>query len=163
MIRCMWKRFANLPLVVQIIFAFCVWGTVSNMFAVGHDLAQNHILWRLHLGFLILYAGQVAFILLRERTVCILALLQGLIALSSNFDFTFVPFLRLIGRAVYNICGGFSMDGMEVYKYVFVSCCFTLDMLKTALLFILLPPAAGQPQAAMADASANQSTTGISQ
>lgn len=149
----LWKRFANLPLLVQIIFVFCVWGAVSNALAVWYDLLQNPILLRLHIGFLILYVGQVVFILLHERMVFMLALVQGLVALATNYDFTFVPVLQFLGEVVYRVRGGWSLEASEVYKYIFVSACFTLDLLKTALLFILITPLPTQPQVAEADTS----------
>lgn len=133
------RRFLVLPFLLKIIWIFCLLGALLNMVFVGRDLQGNGILLRLHVGFFILYAGQLVFILLKERMVWILSLLQALLAFLSNLDFTFVPVGRIVGYLVYGFYGSFSVEAMEVYKYVFVSFCLTLELLKTWLLFALLP------------------------
>ena len=133
------RRFFVLPFLLKVIWTFCLLGALLNMVFIGRDLQGNGILLRLHIGFFILYAGQVAFILLQERMVWILSLLQAFLAFLSNLDFTFVPVGRVVGYLVYGFYGSFSLEAMEVYKYVFVSFCLTLELLKTWLLFALLP------------------------
>ncbi|MBO7238418.1 MAG: hypothetical protein J6U96_03930, partial [Elusimicrobiaceae bacterium] len=118
---------------------FCCLGLVLNTIVIWRDLHGPGLLLRLHIGFWVLYAAQVVFILMRERMVFILSLLQAILALATNLDFTFVPPLRMIGQVIYMVHGQFSLDGMEVYKYVFVSACFTLELLKTFLLWWLIP------------------------
>lgn len=133
------RRFFVLPFLLKVIWTFCLLGALLNMVFIGRDLQGNGILLRLHVGFFILYAGQVAFILLQERMVWILSLLQAFLAFLSNLDFTFVPVGRVVGYLVYGFYGSFSLEAMEAYKYVFVSFCLTLELLKTWLLFALLP------------------------
>ena len=94
---------------------------------------------RLHAGFWVLYAGQVVFIMLRERMVFVLSLLQAVLAFLTSADFTFVPVLRVLGYTVHAAMGGFTLEDMEVYKYVFMSAALTLELLKTAWLWLLLP------------------------
>lgn len=139
MINSLARRFFVLPLLLKIIWTFCVMGALLNIVLMWRDLQGNFVLFRLHAGFFVLYAAQVVFILLRERLVFVLSLLQALLAFLSNFDFTFVPLGRIVGYSVYGFYGGFTVEAMEVYKYVFVSFCFTLELLKTWLLFALLP------------------------
>ena len=112
--------------------------TFVNLFLVWRDLSSDGILLRLHAGFLVLYASQVAFILLQERYVCVLTALQGGVALLTNADFTFVPLLRTLGH-IYYIATVPTVEAMAVYKYVFVSAAFTLQMLSAYALFSLLP------------------------
>ena len=142
----LWRRFCSLHLLVRIIWFFCAWGLVANAIAVGHDLTHHGILFRLHVGFLLLYCGQVISILVKERLVWVLSLLQLVLAFMTNLDFTFVPPLRWVGGAIYAVWGPFSLDAMDVYKYVFVSVCFSLEGLKTFLLWRLIPPHAVQIQ-----------------
>ena len=138
--KLIWRRFAALNIWLQIIWAFCAWGFLFNTVAVCQDIHQGGVLLRLHLGFWILYGGQVVFILWGERLVGLLSLLQAVLGLFTNFDLTFVPVVRVLGGLVYALHGQFSVDGLEVYKYVFVSVCFTLEMWKTVVLFLFLPP-----------------------
>ena len=92
------------------------------------------------MGFWVLYAGQVVFILAGERWVFVISLVQAVLGFGTSLDLTFVPVLRFIGRMIYEFKGGLTLEEQEVYKYVFVSLAFTLEMLKTYLLFALIPP-----------------------
>ncbi|MGN0024925.1 MAG: hypothetical protein ACI351_05780 [Candidatus Avelusimicrobium sp.] len=110
----------------------------ANIILVCRDIAGDGVLLRLHAGFLVLYASQAAFILVHERYVCVLTVLQGVLALLSSADFTFAPLVRVFGR-MYFLFGTPSVEGMKAYKYVFFSLCFTLQMLSAFALFSLLP------------------------
>lgn len=139
MIKAFWRRFLSLDFWLKLIWLFCLFGAVLNLVYVCHDVRHDGLLLRLHTGFLALYAGQAVFILMKERMVFVLSLLQAFLAFLTNADFTFVPLVRLLGRFVYAAAGGFSVEQMEVYKYVFISLCLTLELLKTWFLFALLP------------------------
>ena len=133
------KRFWALHWIVKIIWVFCLLGMLLNVAFIMRDMQSQGVLMRLHIGFFILYAGQVVFILWGERMVCVLSLVQAMAAFLTNLDFTFVPFLRVFGNMIYGISGGFSLQGMEVYKYVFVSLAFTVELFKTWCLWELIP------------------------
>ncbi len=135
----LWDRFCQWNLLLKIIWIFCVLGVLVNSWLICRDFTHTKILLHLHLGFFVLYVGQVVFMLMDERMVFVLSLLQAFMALWTNLDFTFVPFLRIMGYLTFVAHGPFSLDQMEVYKYVFVSICFTCELLKTALLWALLP------------------------
>ncbi len=135
-----WHRFVELDFRVQLVFVFCLYGFLLNSMFLCRDMRYDGVLLRLHLGFWVLYGGQIVFILLRERMVFVLSLLQAVVAFLTNADFSFVPVARLVGFVAYWWQGGFTLEGMEVYKYVFTSACLTLELLKTYWLFALLPP-----------------------
>ena len=144
------KHFLDLNIWVKAIFFFCVIGLLSNIVLVSRDIAHDGVLLRLHIGFLILYAGQVVFILLHERQVWALAALQGIMALSTNADFTFISLVRTLGNFVYACIPGASLEHLKVFQYVVISLSFTLQMLGAFALFSLLPkssPAAPPPDA----------------
>lgn len=137
--KAIWYRFCELHFLLKIIWIFCLLGVLLNTVVVWRDLNGTGILLRLHISFLVVYVTQVVFILLKERMIWIISALQAVLALATNLDFTFVPALRLIGEIIYLVNGQLSLDGMEVYKYVFVSACFTLELLKTFLIWWLIP------------------------
>ncbi len=132
--RLLIKRFVNFPVFVQLIWALCVLGVLINLWLIGKDLLVDPVLFRLHLGYLILYAGQVVFILLQEKYVCLLTFLQGLIALFTTVDFIFTPLLQVIGHTYYWLFSP-SIETLKVYQYVFVSLAFTLQMASAAYLW----------------------------
>lgn len=133
------KRFLSLNVWVKLIFFFCLLGTFVNIVLVCRDISSGGILLRLHAGFLLLYASQAVFIMLHERYVCVLAVLQGVLALMTNADFTFAPLARVLGQIYYIVISEPSLEAIKVYKYVFISLCFTLQLLGAYALFSLLP------------------------
>lgn len=136
--RAAWQRFCELHFLLKIIWIFCLLGCLFNTAAIWRDLHGSGILLRLHIGFWLLYTGQVIFILLRERMVFVLSLLQAVLALATSLDFSFVPLNRVIAQLFFTVYGTLSIDAAEVYKYIFVSACFTLEVLKSFLLWALL-------------------------
>lgn len=135
-------RFLNLNVWVQIVFCLCMVGALTNTVLVARDIFNDGILLRLHLGFLILYAGQVVFILLEERQVWALAVLQGIMALLTNADFTCMPLVRFVGNIIYTLWPEPSLEYMKVYRYLMTSSAFTLQLLSAFILFSLLPKSA---------------------
>lgn len=140
MLKICWQSFVRLNFWVKIIWIFCLLGAFCNAIAICRDLQGNSILLRLHIGFFVMYAGQVACILMHERMIVVVSLMQAIFALVTNLDFTFVPVVRLIGKLFYVLHGELSVDDLPVYKYVFVSLCFTLELLKSYFLFFLIAP-----------------------
>ncbi len=133
------NRFFSLNIWVKIIWWFCLFGACVNSLLLLRDIRFDGLLLQLHAGFWVLYVSQVVFILLKERYVWVLAALQGVLALLTNADFTFVPLLRVLG-GIYAVVGPeLSVEGLTVYKYVFTSAAFTLQMLSAYALFSLLP------------------------
>ncbi len=128
------NRFVRFPLFVQLIWAFCVLGMLINLWLIVRDLLTDPVLFRLHLGYLILYVGQVVFILLEEKYVSALTVLQGVVALLTTVDFIFTPLLQLVGHTYYWLFSP-SIESLKVYQYVFVSLGFTLQMAGAAYLW----------------------------
>lgn len=141
-------RFTELNIWVKVIVGFCLFGAFVNAFLVARDISSGGILLRLHAGFLVLYLAQVVFALLHERAVCVLSALQGVLALLTNADFTFVPLMRVMSGWMYALMGQPSVEMMAVYKYVFISLAFTMQMLSAYALFSLLPKPAKKESAA---------------
>lgn len=127
------KRFAKFPFFVQLVWLLCVLGMFSSLVLLVRDVRDGGMLFRLHLGYFMLYAAQVGFILVREKYVALLTLLQGILALLTTADFIFVPLLQLLGRMYYWLCKP-SVEAMKVYQYVFVSLGFTLQLAAAAYL-----------------------------
>lgn len=134
-LKCFW----GLNVWVKVVFFFCLLGTFANLILLCRDISTSGILLRLHLGFFILYASQAAFMLLHERYAGVLTVLQGVLALLTSADFMFAPLVRVLGQFYYLVSPNPSVEAMTVYKYVFISLCFTLQMLAAYVLFTLLP------------------------
>ena len=57
------NAFLNLNPWLKFILIFCLLGALVNAFLLAGDVRSGGLLLRLHLGFFILYAAQVVFIL----------------------------------------------------------------------------------------------------
>ena len=131
------NRFWKFPFFVQLIFLLCVLGALMNIVLLTRDVLHNAVLWRLHFGFLMLYVGQAFFIIAHEKYVCLLTLLQGLIALLTTADFIFMPLLQVLGQCYYWLFNP-SIETMKIYQYVVMSAAFTLQMAGAAYLWLYL-------------------------
>ena len=127
-------RFWKFPFFIQLIFLLCVLGALVNVVLLTRDIADSAVLWRLHFGFLVLYVAQAVFILMREKWVCFLTILQGGMALVLTADFIFVPLLQIFGRMYYWLFHP-TIETMTIYQYVFISVAFTLQMASAAYLW----------------------------
>ena len=128
------SQFWKFPFFVQLIFLLCVLGALINAVLLTRDMLHGSVLWRLHLGFFMLYVGQAVFILVREKFVCLLTVLQGVMALLTTADFIFVPLLQVFGRMYYWLFSP-TVEALKVYQYVFMSAAFTLQMASAAYLW----------------------------
>ena len=133
------KRYFQLNIWVKIIFFFCLFGAFVNFFSICRDISTGGILLRLHAGFFVLYFSQIFLILAHERYTSILTLLQAFLALMTTADFIFVPLLRLVGNLFFVFASPLSVEGKGIYRYVFISLAFTLQVLAAYILFSLLP------------------------
>ena len=135
-----WQRwFFSFSLFVWLFFVLCILGLLVNVLFIARDLSFNTVFLRLHIGFGLLYLFQIIFILLREKWVCVLTLLQGVLALFTTHDFAFVPVLRFLGQ-IYYLFTIPTVGSMKVYKYVMVSLAFTLQLFSAYALFVDLKP-----------------------
>ena len=132
------KLFWRSPWFVRIVGLLCWLGLASNVGLLVKDVMQHAILWPFHLGFLILYTGQIVLIFLRNRYVCILTALQGLVALGTTADFIFTPVLQVLGF-LYLLTNP-SLESQKVYEYLFVSAGFTLQLASAAYLWFYFSP-----------------------
>lgn len=128
------NRFCKFPVFVQLILLLCVLGMFINVILLVRDVSYGVILWRLHFGFFILYMAQVVFILAEEKWVCLLTLLQGIMALLTTADFIFVPLLQAMGWIYYWLFDP-SMEATKVYQYLFISIAFTLQLASAGYLW----------------------------
>lgn len=133
-----WQQILGLNGWIQLILVFCLLGAFSNLVLLCRDVASGGVLLRLHMGFFILYAGQIAFIFLHEKFVWLLAVLQGLLALFTSADFTFMPLLRGAGNVFFFIVTEPTLEMMQAYKYSLISLAFTLQLLSAFALGSLL-------------------------
>lgn len=147
------KRFMELNIYIRVILIFCLFGTFVNIFSMIDDIRTGGVLFRLHFGFFLLYVSQVIFLMMKERMVFVLSLLQVFVAFITNADFTFVPILRLIGYFYYALGPTMTAEHIRVYKYVFLSACVTTELLKTYLMYVSFPLKKKQKDASASEPS----------
>ena len=117
----------HLPFFIQVIWLLCASGTALNAMLVVQDLVGDPLLWRVHMGFFLLYTAQLVLILLQEKYIFILTLLQGIFALCTSADFIFIPLLQALGTAYYWACNP-SIEAVKQYEYICESAAVTLQL-----------------------------------
>lgn len=127
-------RFLRFPFFIEVICLLCMLGALINVVLIARDILNGAVLLRLHVGFFILYVAQVFFIFTQEKFVCLLTVLQGILALLTTADFIFVPLLQIAGYVYYWLCTP-SLEALKTYRYVFMSAAFTLQMASAAYLW----------------------------
>ena len=127
------KRLWKTPVFLRLIAFFCFLGALADFGLLCRDFLTDASLWRLHAAFLILYIGQLFFILLQERYVSILTVLQGFFALRTAADFIFTPLLQVFALLYWMT--GPTLESQEAYEYIFVSAAFTLQMASAAYIW----------------------------
>lgn len=127
MLTKLFRNFLRLPFFIQLVLLLCMLGTCLNAMLLWHDLFNGLLLWRLHACYLILYAAQVVLILAHEKYVCLLTLLQGVLALLTSADFIFVPILQALGNGYYWLCNP-SVAALKEYQYVFEALASSLQL-----------------------------------
>ncbi len=140
------RRFLKYPFFVQLLVLLCSVGVATNLVLLLRDLFfQQPILWRLHVGFLMLYTAQVWLILAPEKYVCLLTVLQGIMALLTTADFIFTPLLQIAGLLYHGLFSP-TVEQLKIYQYIFVSAAFTLQMASAAYLWGYLKSIQPRPQ-----------------
>ena len=139
------EYFGAIDPVLYLILFFCVAGLLRNVLALiryGFDYAE--LSTKVFFAMSVIYFAQIALILLRERKAWIVSALQAFFCFYVYEDFTALPFSN-----VFKMLFGAEMAKMDfgwIYfiNMALVSAMFSLELLKTYLIYALTVPAPGK-------------------
>ena len=123
---------------LYVILAFCFFGLVRNFVILRYvGWNYNYFVTKVCFAMFIIYLAQVILILMRQRTVFIISLLQVLFCAFVFRDFTFLPLIRLIVMIKNVLFTNLSYGWEYFIGFACFSVMFCLEIIKTYLLYVL--------------------------
>lgn len=123
---------------IYIILIFCILGFLRNLFALkyfGFNFAYYNT--KLFFAMFMIYLAQIGLILLRQRIVFLISLIQIFFCFFVYRDFTFLPLANVI-ISIKNIFAAEISYGWEYFiGFALTSLMLCLEIIKTYLLYIL--------------------------
>lgn len=132
--------FESFNFITYFILILCVLGLFRNLLFLNsyHALGQdvNNIL----IAMISIYSAQIIFILLKQWQVTIISLIQVIFCIYVFPDFSIIPFSAIIKFIFFDRLTEGSYAWANFINIMFVSFGFSVEILKTYLLYIYFPP-----------------------
>lgn len=125
--------FRRLNIWLKVVFIFCLANIVFNLYGLYRCGAGLECL-RYYLGFSVLYAAQAWLILMRDWRAALFSLLQCVFSYFAVAGATFY----IVFKPLYEVCAFMGATSFIDVNYIFLSMMFTLELLKTALIYDFL-------------------------
>jgi len=132
------QNFKKLNIYLKIILFFCVIGFGRNaylFFTQGADVADGY---RLYGGFALIFGSQIVFLMLRDWRAAIFSAAQCFFALFLYEDFTFLPVVKPIFYFFMYAVPDINFEQISFLQYVMTALLFSLEVLKTFLIYDFL-------------------------
>ena len=130
---------SKIDICIYIILMFCFLGLIRNLIALkyfGFNFAYFNT--KLFFAMFMLYLSQIGLILLRQRIVALVSLMQVVFCIWVYRDFTFLPIASSIISPIKNIFSNNLSYGWEYFiGFAIISFLFSLEIIKTYLLYTL--------------------------
>ncbi len=120
------------------ILIFCLCGCIRNILMLKYvGLNYSYFITKVCVAMFMLYFGQSVLILLRQRVVWILSLIQCFFCLFVYKDFTFLPIVNIF-NSIRNFFFADLSYGEEYFiGFACLSFLFCMEIIKTYLLYAL--------------------------
>lgn len=130
--------FGKIDVCIYIILIFCVLGFLRNFFALKYfDFNFAYYNTKLFFAMFMIYLAQICLILLRQRIVFLISLIQIFFCFFVYRDFTFLPIANII-ISIKNVFAGDISYGWEYFiSFTLTSLLVSLEIIKTYLLYVL--------------------------
>ena len=130
--------FAAIDTWLYLILTFCMFGFFRNLIILKYlRFDYSYFNTKVCLAMLIIYFAQIVLILLRQRKVFIISLIQAFFCLYVFRDFTFLPLSNLL-TTLKNLLFPNLDYGWEYFiSFALISLVFCLELIKTYLLYAL--------------------------
>ena len=140
--------FGAIDPILYLILFFCIAGFLRNMLVLSFQgFDYSTIATRVFLAMSVIYFAQIVLILLRERNAWIVSALQAFFCFYVYEDFTALPFANVF-RMLFGD-GIIKLDYGWIYfiNMAIISAMFSLELLKTYLIYALTVPAFAKKKA----------------
>lgn len=123
---------------IYVILFFCLAGFWRNIYQIsifGFD--YSGMATKVLLAMTVIYASQIALILMRERKVWVISLMQAAFCIYVYEDFTFLPAAALVKNILWRFFPQMDYGWVKFMNTTAVSALLSLEILKTYILFAL--------------------------
>ena len=132
------NNFKKSNIYLKIILLFCVMGFGRNIYFFFAQGGATEDGYRLFGGFALLFGAQVVFLLLRDWRAAIFSAAQCFFALFLYEDFTFLPVVKPVFYLFLYAAPDISFQKISVMQYIMTALLFSLEILKTYLIYDFL-------------------------
>ena len=132
--------FKSFNFITYFILTLCILGLFRNLLFLNayHALGQN--VNSILIAMISIYFAQIVFILLKQWQVSLISLIQVIFCIYIFPDFSILPFSAVIKFLFFNRLTEGSYAWANFIDIMFVSFGFSVEILKTYLLYIYFPP-----------------------
>lgn len=123
---------------LYLILAFCFFGFIRNLLMlkfIGFD--YNYFITKVCFAMFIIYFAQIVLILMRQRAVFIISIMQVLFCSFVFRDFTFLPLIQLLLILKNHFFSNLTYGWEYFISFTCFSLMFCLEIIKTYLLYVL--------------------------
>ena len=123
---------------IYVILFFCLAGLYRNIYQIsifGFD--YSGMATKVLLAMTVIYASQIILILMRERKVWVISLMQAAFCIYVYEDFTFLPVTALVKNILWVYFPEMDYGWVKFINTAAASAMLTLEILKTYILFAL--------------------------
>lgn len=131
--------FKNFNFIIYFILILCILGLVRNIifFKTYHALGQDAS--SIFIAMISIYFAQIALILLKRWQVYIISLIQVIFCIYVFPDFSILPFSAVLKFIFFNRLIEGNYAWATFINFMFISFGFSMEILKTYLLYIYFP------------------------
>lgn len=124
---------------VYLILILCLLGFFRNIVFLTNfrflNNHLNHIFWAM----LALYGAQILFLLLKHWVVWVISLIQAVFCILVHPDFSIIPFAAVLDFLFFDGFKENSFAWARFINFMFVSLGFSVEIIKTYLLYVYFP------------------------
>lgn len=134
----LFKYLAKIDNWLYLILIFCLFGVIRNLLLLRYyGLNYSYLTTKVCLAMLLVYSVQILLILLRQRLVWVVSLIQAIFCLTVYKDFTFIPLAAVLVMLKNALFTDISYGWEYFFNFALMSFMFCLELIKTYLLYAL--------------------------
>lgn len=124
--------------IIYFILTFCLFGLIRNLIILKYlQFDYRYFNTKICVAMAVIYLVQILLILLRQRIVALISLIQALFGLFVFRDFTFLPLINLLVWLKNFLFPNLSYGWEYFLSFAFISLMLCLELIKTYLLYVL--------------------------
>lgn len=134
----LFKYLSKIDYSLYLILAFCFFGCIRNILILKYTgLDYSYFITKVCVAMVMVYFSQTLLILLRQRIVWLISLIQCIFCLFVYKDFTFLPLVNLFNLIKSIFLPDLTYGEEYFLGFASISFLFCMEIIKTYLLYTL--------------------------